>query len=166
MFVFFVGTYFNVDQIGCLIRVPTEVVKQRMQAGLHKTLPEAIGTAYKMGGFGGFYVGYGATLMREIPFSFIQFPIYEAMKVFLSFDVIYFCLYYQAKISESRNGVAPLPYESALCGAISGAFSAGLTTPLDVLKTRRMLSLQSNSQQVCSSPHITHADSGLEQFKE
>ncbi len=67
-------------------------MKQRMQAGLHKTLPEAIQTAYKLGGLSGFYVGYGATLMREIPFSLIQFPIYEAMKVvFILFLVIVLC---------------------------------------------------------------------------
>jgi len=28
----------------------------------------------------GFYSGYGSILLREIPFSSIQFPIYEKMK--------------------------------------------------------------------------------------
>jgi solute carrier family 25 S-adenosylmethionine transporter 26 len=31
------------------------------------------------------------------------------------------------------------PYESALCGSVSGAFAAAVTTPLDVVKTRLML---------------------------
>lgn len=37
-----------------------------MQAGLHKTLPEAIYKAYQLNGIRGFYVGYNATIMREV----------------------------------------------------------------------------------------------------
>jgi hypothetical protein len=37
-----------------------------MQAGLHHSLPEAVSTAYRLNGISGFYVGYGATLMREV----------------------------------------------------------------------------------------------------
>ena len=29
----------------------------------------------------GFYSGFGITIMREIPFSLVQFPLYEYMKV-------------------------------------------------------------------------------------
>ena len=32
-------------------------------------------------GAGGFYTGYGTTLMREVPFSIIQFPLWEKAKV-------------------------------------------------------------------------------------
>ena len=31
-------------------------------------------------GLGGFYAGYMTTVLREIPFSFIQFPIWEGLK--------------------------------------------------------------------------------------
>ena len=37
-----------------------------MQAGLHHSLPEAVSSAYRLSGISGFYVGYGATLMREV----------------------------------------------------------------------------------------------------
>lgn len=69
--------------IACLIRVPTEVVKQRYQANLlgTRSLLESLQGIYKIEGLKGFYHGYGITLLREIPFSFIQFPLYEAMKV-------------------------------------------------------------------------------------
>jgi uncharacterized membrane protein len=41
---------------------------------------------------------------------------------------------------EEYSGRPPMSYESALCGSVGGAIGAALTTPLDVLKTRIMLS--------------------------
>ena len=109
----------------CLVRVPTEVVKQRMQAGLHASMASAVSSTLKAQGILGLYQGFGITIMREIPFSLIQFPLYEFMK---------------AEIRSSRgNGTEPHAYESAVCGSLSGALAAALTTPLDVLKTRLML---------------------------
>merc|ERR1719277_1866838 len=64
----------------CLVRVPTAVVTQNMQVGRYSTLTEAVTSTYRNGGLGGFYAGYGTTVAREIPFAFIQFPIYEAFK--------------------------------------------------------------------------------------
>jgi solute carrier family 25 S-adenosylmethionine transporter 26 len=72
---------------------------------------------------GGLYRGYGITLMREIPFAMIQFPLYEELKRWWS----------------SHQGVPVSPLQAAACGSITGGFAAGLTTPLDVLKTRLML---------------------------
>jgi solute carrier family 25 S-adenosylmethionine transporter 26 len=69
--------------MACMVRVPTEVVKQRMQTGMYSSFSETIRQTYKEGGskVGSFYKGFGITIMREIPFSLIQFPMYEFMKV-------------------------------------------------------------------------------------
>ena len=62
---------------------------------------------------------------EEIPFAFIQFPIYEWLK---------------KRWAEARGVEAPLlPVQGALWGSFSGAIAAALTTPLDVIKTRLML---------------------------
>jgi solute carrier family 25 S-adenosylmethionine transporter 26 len=75
----------------CFVRVPTEVVKQRFQAGVisrSSSLSSAIYSIYSKEGFRkGFYSGYFSTIMREIPFSFIQFPLYEWMKVIICFSL-------------------------------------------------------------------------------
>ena len=110
--------------MACLVRVPTEVVKQRMQAGMHPSMASVVGEVLRNQGVMGLYQGFGITIMREIPFSLVQFPLYEFMK---------------SKIRSLRGGKEPLAVESALCGSLSGAVAAAATTPLDVLKTRLML---------------------------
>ena len=70
--------------MACLVRVPTEVIKQRYQAnvyGASHSLMKSISSVVEHEGVKGLYKGYGITIMREIPFAFIQFPLYEAMKV-------------------------------------------------------------------------------------
>ena len=109
--------------MACLVRVPTENVKQKMQAGLHNSASATVTSILKTRGPLGFYSGYLTTVMREIPFSFIQFPIYEALK---------------AKWASRRGGRLE-SYEAAACGSVSGAIAAGVTTPIDVVKTRIML---------------------------
>lgn len=68
----------------------------------------------------------------QIPFTCLQFPLYERLKLV-------------AARKRTRTGkVADLPAsEAALCGSIAGGVAAGLTTPLDVAKTRIMLSSRS-----------------------
>ena len=114
------------EVMACLVRVPTEVVKQRMQAGQYVSLRETVSATLKRDGPSGFYTGFGTTLLREIPFAFIQFPLYEQFKSSLG-------LYYQRDVES---------YEAAVCGSVAGAVAAAVTTPLDVLKTRLMLNTQ------------------------
>lgn len=99
------------------------------------------------------YRGYGSTVLRDLPFGIIQMPLWE-----------YFKLYWTRKVQRRCS-----PLEGAACGSASGnnsctrwnnvswnnedhylyifdifyflvAISAAITTPLDVAKTRIMLS--------------------------
>ncbi|KND04019.1 uncharacterized protein SPPG_01466 [Spizellomyces punctatus DAOM BR117] len=108
----------------CFIRVPTEVVKQRMQTGQYRSVSLALTSIMKLNGIRGFYQGYSMTVFREIPFTCIQFPLYERFK----------------KIWADWEGRPVYPWEAALFGSVAGGIAAALTTPLDVVKTRIMLS--------------------------
>lgn len=65
----------------CLVRTPTEIVKQRMQTGMYTSIGEAFAGIRAAEGVLGFYRGYWSLIAREIPFSFIQFPLWEGLKV-------------------------------------------------------------------------------------
>ncbi|CAJ1418850.1 unnamed protein product [Effrenium voratum] len=111
------------EVMACLVRVPTANVTQNMQVGRFARMSEAVAAIHKTGGLGAFYVGYGTMVMREIPFSFIQFPLYERFK----------------KIWAERQGAETSAIQGAACGSAAGGIAGGLTTPLDVAKTRIML---------------------------
>ncbi|KAF8438726.1 mitochondrial carrier domain-containing protein [Terfezia claveryi] len=138
------GTHMVAASLGelaaCLVRVPTEVLKQRAQAKQFGNAREAFREIWglRSSGWGRFlremYRGGGVTVMREIPFTVIQFPLWEALKSGWAKR--------QMKLSTTNTNahVTTTPIESALFGSLSGALAALITTPLDVLKTRIMLS--------------------------
>jgi len=117
------------ETVACMVRVPTDVVKQRMQAGMagyeSLSFAGAVRATLLRDGVLGFYTGFGITVMREIPFSLVQFPLYEYMKSTIS------------KYAYGGRDVGAA--EAALCGSVSGGIAAAVTTPLDVVKTRLML---------------------------
>lgn len=150
------------------MRVPTEVIKQRAQAGLfggssllalkdilslRHAAPSTSGSAGSSAGpsavpvkrgYGQvvreLYRGAGITIAREIPFTVLQFTMWESMKA------TYARRYLQGDGSSSSSSTAVSSTEaqipastSAMFGSVAGAIAAGLTTPLDVIKTRVML---------------------------
>lgn len=112
----------------CSIRVPAEVIKQRAQASQHASslsaLRAILANTSGEGVFRGLYRGWSTTIMREIPFTIIQFPLYEYLK----------------SVRAKQQGLPEVaPIEGAICGSFAGGVAAALTTPLDVIKTRLML---------------------------
>lgn len=74
------------EVVACLVRVPVEIAKQRRQVQnsqyKHITATKILAQAYQTDGiFRGLYRGFGATILREIPFSFIQYPLWEYFKL-------------------------------------------------------------------------------------
>uniref|UniRef100_A0A8C8WEA0 Mitochondrial S-adenosylmethionine carrier protein n=2 Tax=Panthera leo TaxID=9689 RepID=A0A8C8WEA0_PANLE len=111
------------EVVACLIRVPSEVVKQRAQVSSSSRTFQIFSNVLYQEGIRGLYRGYTSTVLREIPFSLVQFPLWESLKALWSWrqDHVVDC------------------WQSAVCGAFAGGFAAVVTTPLDVAKTRIML---------------------------
>lgn len=114
------------EMVACLIRVPMEVVKQRRQVCSTQSSVQIMMSALSNEGLiKGLYRGFGSTIVRELPFSFIQLPILEYLKVVYS--------------KKLKDNLILDSWEVALCGACAGGIAAAVTTPLDVVKTRIML---------------------------
>jgi len=132
----------------CLIRVPVEIVKQRRQASVGNSSMGIVKSVLSTEGPRGLYRGYLTTVLREIPFSFIQFPLWEYLKNQVSI----------------KTGSDPTPGQSSLCGAFAGGFAAAVTTPLDVAKTRIMLAPTGSaeaSKNILGMLKHVHAEKGV-----
>lgn len=116
-----------------LIRTPIEIVKQRRQvSAVQFRAVDILMQAYKSDGlYNGIYRGYGVTIMRDIPFSMIQYPLWELLKI----------------AAARVTGQPPAVLTVASFGSIAGAVAAAITCPLDVAKTRIQLA-DRNAEQI------------------
>ncbi|KAJ9529832.1 hypothetical protein QJQ45_022243 [Haematococcus lacustris] len=111
-----------------LVRVPTEVIKQRLQTKEFAGAATAVRSIVAREGLRGLYAGYGAFLLRDLPFDAIEFVAYEQVSV----------------NGQLKQGLSTYlkrelkPQETSMIGAVAGGFTGLVTTPLDVLKTRLM----------------------------
>ncbi|KDP43023.1 hypothetical protein JCGZ_25209 [Jatropha curcas] len=109
--------------VSSAIMVPKELITQRMQAGAKGRSWQVLLKILEKDGILGLYAGYSATLLRNLPAGVLSYSSFEYLKA--------------AVLSKTKKSHLE-PIESVCCGALAGAISASITTPLDVVKTRLM----------------------------
>ncbi|XP_059401944.1 mitochondrial glutamate carrier 1-like [Carassius carassius] len=122
-----------------IVTTPMEMLKIQLQdagriAAQRKLMPQAVTPVelksptavqltrqlLKEKGIAGLYKGLGATLLRDVPFSIIYFPLFANLN-----DL------------GKRGGDGPAPfYVSFISGCIAGSTAAVAVNPVDVIKTR------------------------------
>ncbi|KAG5952441.1 hypothetical protein E4U53_000869 [Claviceps sorghi] len=120
---------------------PFDVIKQRMQiqnsSKMYKSMIDCAKFVYQNEGIGAFYISYPTTLSMTVPFTALQFLAYESMSTAMNPDKEYD------------------PLTHCVAGAVAGGLAAGLTTPMDVIKT--ILQTRGTS----SDPQVRHVNGFL-----
>ena len=89
----------------------------QVHGSIYKNVFQCARRVYGQEGFRAFYISYPTTLFMTVPLTALQFMAYESIS---------------KVINPSRN-YDPLTH--CVAGGLAGGFAAGLTTPLDTIKT-------------------------------
>ncbi|KAI9685365.1 MAG: asparaginyl-tRNA synthetase [Bathelium mastoideum] len=98
---------------------PFDVIKQRMQVhgSSYTSIAHCAKSVLRQEGVSAFYVSYPTTLCMTVPLTSLQFMAYESL----------------SKLMNPSGGYDPTTH--CIAGGLAGGFAAGVTTPLDVIKT-------------------------------
>ncbi|KAJ8760653.1 hypothetical protein K2173_015320 [Erythroxylum novogranatense] len=127
-----------------LVRVPTEVVKQRMQTGQFHSASDSVRLIITKEGFRGLYAGYGSFLLRDLPFDAVQFCIYEQLLMGYKLAARRDLKDPEIAILGAFAGKHKSRPTRFNCSLLGGAIAGALTNPLDVVKTRLMVQGSTN----------------------
>lgn len=128
---------------GSLVKVPVDVVKKRLQAGLYPNIIVAVRSIAAEGGpktsatlFGvrRFYTGWRSCIFYDVPYNAVQFTVLENVK---------------RVVRALRQGEGLGRADHVGIGAVTGMITSVITEPLDVVKTRMM------TQRVGASTGVT-----------
>ncbi|TQS32884.1 hypothetical protein Golomagni_06787 [Golovinomyces magnicellulatus] len=111
----------------CLVLAPAEVIKQNAQMIQHT----------KSHNNQRLFTGYTALIARNLPLTALQFPAFEQIRTWL----------WQRRRQQNRqdNSLTETGLIAGISAASAGSLAAFVTTPSDVIKTRMMLSVGSNT---------------------
>ncbi|EXJ85075.1 hypothetical protein A1O3_05750 [Capronia epimyces CBS 606.96] len=127
------------ELVSCAILTPAEVLKQNAQmlsAGKRGSTSLHVFRHFKKQP-SRLWRGYTALAARNLPFTALQFPVFESLKG-------YFIRRRQEKKGgQSVDGIFERARITALSAGIAGSGAAWITTPIDVVKTRIMLAAAS-----------------------
>ena len=134
-----------------MLYVPSEVLKTRLQLQGRYNNPffnsgynyrstwDAAKTILRTEGFGALYSGYKATIVRDLPFSALQFAFYEQ----------------EQKLAKAWVGGHDIGLGLEVLTAVSAGGIAGtLTCPLDVVKTRTQTQIIPNPGRDSQTGHL------------
>lgn len=125
--------------LNCAVVTPAEVLKQNAQMlqredrGRGRASPSAMVAKMVMKNPRSLWRGYTALVARDLPYTALQFPVFEYLKRTLRA---------RREMYNSGNpamGVLESGSIAAVSAAIAGSAAAWVTTPFDVIKTRMML---------------------------
>jgi solute carrier family 25 S-adenosylmethionine transporter 26 len=122
------------ESVGALFFLPGELVSKRMMRnpGMYSSFPMAAKTIIGSEGVKGLYRGLVSTLIRDVPFTIIQFIVFEELRKEVA-------NYHARSVAGKKNkgaAAAPVSFgESVAVGVAAALVATTATLPLDVIKS-------------------------------
>lgn len=152
------------NSIAAVVRVPYEVIKQRLQTGQYSSLSNAFLSITSKEGVSGIFSNgkLASQIARDVPYAVITLVAYEALQISLG-DLLKRSFHSRRDqdtdtkslsdrwTSSSGSRLTSTPSQilsrlkDVLCGSLAGGLGALLSTPMDVIKTRLMTTGQFSS---------------------
>lgn len=111
----------------------------QLHGSTYRSITDCARTVFRNEGLTAFYVSYPTTLCMTVPFTALQFMAYESLSKWLN--------------PTGRYD----PYTHCAAGGLAGGFAAGLTTPLDVIKTLLQTRGTSTDKQIRNASGLIEA---------
>ncbi|CBH13361.1 mitochondrial carrier protein, putative [Trypanosoma brucei gambiense DAL972] len=147
-----IGAACAAELAGCVLRVPMETMKMRLQAGVVLNTAAAF-RQMRMHGLHGFRrMVLSQTLLHDIPYSATQWIVYESLRPWTTQ-----LLKNQKSDEQSASGAGPMSrwysyaqtfLRTVLSGGFSALIASTVTVPLDVMRTRTVVA-------AAADPNIT-----------
>ncbi|KAF2686567.1 mitochondrial carrier protein [Lentithecium fluviatile CBS 122367] len=137
------------ELVSCAILTPAEVIKQNAQmvsAGSKTNATLQTLAKFKSNPLA-LWRGYTALAGRNLPFTALQFPMFERLKEAIRKD--------RDRRGLTRGTILESGVITAVSAGAAGTVAAVITTPVDVVKTRIMLSAVDNAVSEASSKPST-----------
>lgn len=129
------------ELVSCTVLTPAEVIKQNAQVFSRSSGANA--TLHTLQRFRanplGLWRGYTALAGRNLPFTAMQFPLFEHFRALIK--------EYRERTGRRTGTLLESGLVTATSAGAAGSISAVITTPIDVVKTRIMLSAAENAAQ-------------------
>ncbi|KAF4556945.1 putative mitochondrial carrier protein 30 [Elsinoe fawcettii] len=141
------------ELVSCAILTPAEVIKQNAQMVSSPSSTSA--TLQTIARFRSnplaLWRGYTALAGRNLPFTALQFPLFERLKRHLR----------ERREDQGKltNSIAEAGVITAISAGLAGSVAAVVTTPVDVVKTRIMLAAAEGAAEAASKPASSSSSS-------
>lgn len=150
-----------------LLAVPADVIKKAI---LTKNESVYVVSKFilKTSGIRGFFVGWRANLIRDVPFATLKMTLYEVLGylyIKIRNDWIDNKPNYNNNMKLKLNTTSDLnEYESAFVGLCSGVLTGAATCPIDCINTYMKTDIQTKSTSIIKIGHFMFTNHGIKSF--